>query len=152
MRKTGPITWFLIRFLALDKPWLYLVVLGYFSAMILVWAGNPVLPIQALASRGWAWHHVPEILSFLFLGMWLGSLGYLSSASFTYHDSFAVFLLAVVGIGYAQIISYIKIFPVVLTIVFMPSFLGYFVTRLRQIRKSKCRSANANSKQRSTPE
>jgi len=123
--------------LALKKPWLYLVILCYFFATILVLAGNPILPIQALAAYGWAWHHLPEILSFLFLGMYLGSLGYLSLESYTYHDSFALFLLGVVGLGYAQIISYIRIFPIVLTIVFIPSFLGYFVIRFHGIQKCK---------------
>ena len=123
--------WFLINFLALKKPWLYLVSLCYFFTMMFVWIGNPVLPIQVLASYGWAWHHIPEILSFFFFGMWLGSLGYLSLESLTYLDSCTLFLVAIVGIAYAEIISYIKIFPLVLAIVFIPSFLGYFAIRLR---------------------
>ncbi len=127
----------IINQLAFRKPWLYLVVSCYFLSMILVFAGNPTLPIDALATHGWSWHHLPEVSSFLFLGMYLGSLGYLSSESFTYHDSFALFLLAVVGLGYAQIISYIRMFPVVLTIVFIPSFLGYFVIRFHNIQKFK---------------
>lgn len=127
----------MIEQLAFKKPWLYLVVLCYIFAMILVLAGNPTLPIGLLATYGWAWHHLPEVLSFLFLGMYLGSLGYLSLESFTYHDSYALFLLAVVGLGYAQIISYILMFPVVLTIVFIPSFFGYFVIRFHSIRKFK---------------
>jgi hypothetical protein len=130
-------TLFMINFLALNKPWLYLVALCYFFTLIFVWIGNPVLPIQALARYGWAWHHIPEISSFLFLGMYLGSLGYLSLESLTYLDSFALFLIAIVGIAYAEIISYITIFPIVLTIVFIPSFLGYFAIRLHNIHKSK---------------
>ncbi len=121
--------------LAFRKPWLYLVASCYILSMILVLAGNPTLPIDALGTHGWSWHHLPEVSSFLFLGMYLGSLGYLSSESFTYHDSFALFLLAVVGLGYAQIISYIRMFPVVLTIVFIPSFFGYFIIRFHSIRK-----------------
>jgi hypothetical protein len=127
----------MINFLALNQPWLYLVALCYFFTLIFVWIGNPVLPIQALARYGWAWHHIPEILSFLFLGMYLGSLGYLSLESLTYLDSFALFLIAIVGIAYAEIISYITMFPIVLTIVFIPSFLGYFAIRLHNIQKSK---------------
>jgi hypothetical protein len=129
----------MINFLALDKPWLHLVTSCYFLTMIFVWIGNPMLPIQDLATYGWAWHHLSEISSFLFLGMYLGSLGYLSSESLTYHDSFALFLVTVVGIGYAESISYIKLFPIVLIIVFIPSFLGYFIIRLRNIQKSKNR-------------
>jgi hypothetical protein len=130
-------TQFMVDFLALNKPWLHLVALCCFFTLFFVWTGNPMLPIQALATYGWAWHHLPETLSFLFLGMWLGSLGYLSLESLTYHDSFALFLLAIVGIAYAEIISYIKLFPIVLTIVFIPSFLGYFAIRLHNIQKSK---------------
>jgi hypothetical protein len=130
-------THFLVDFLALNRPWPYLVALCSFFTMIFVFIGNPTLPIQALATYGWAWHHLPEILSFLFLGMWLGSLGYLSLESLTYHDSFALFLLGIVGIAYAEIISYILLFPIVLTIVFIPSFLGYFAIRLHNLQKSK---------------
>jgi hypothetical protein len=128
---------FMNNFLALDKPWLYLVFCFYFLTLFLVWMDNPLLPIQALAKQGWAWHHIPEILSFFFLGMYLGSLGYLSLESFTYLDSFALFLIALVGIIYAEIISYIMMFPIVLTIVFIPSFLGYFTIRLYKIKETK---------------
>jgi len=38
----------LITFLALDKPWLYLVILCYSITMIFVVMGNPKLPIQVL--------------------------------------------------------------------------------------------------------
>ena len=127
----------IINFLALNKPWLYLVACCCFFTLLFVWIGNPVLPIQALARHGWTWHHIPEILAFFFLGMYLGSLGYLSSESLTYHDSFALFLIAVVGIVYAEIISYITLFPIVLTIVFIPSFLGYFTLRLHKTKKSR---------------
>jgi hypothetical protein len=127
----------MINFLALNKPWLYLVAYCYFFTLLFVWIGNPVLPIQAFARYGWAWHHIPEILAFFFLGIYLGSLGYLSSESLTYHDSLALFLIAVVGIVYAEIISYITMFPIVLTIVFIPSFLGYFVIRMHETKKSR---------------
>lgn len=123
------------NFLALNKPWLYLVICFYFLALLLVFVGNPLLPIQDLAKLGWAWHHIPEILSFFFLGMYLGSLGYLSLETLTYLDSFTLLLIAIVGIIYAAIISYIIMFPIVLTIVFVPSFLGYFAIRLYNINK-----------------
>ena len=132
-------TRFMINFLALNKPWLHLFALCCFFTLIFVLIGNPVLPIQALATYGWAWHHIPEILSFLFLGMCLGSLGYLSLESLTYLDSLALFLIAMVSIAYAEIIPYITMFPIVLTIVFIPSFLGYFAIRLHSIQKSKNR-------------
>jgi hypothetical protein len=137
VKKVVSRTQFVISFLALNKPWLYVVALCSFFTMIFVYVGNPVLPIQALARYGWAWHHIPEIISFLFFGMWLGSLGYLSLESLTYLDSFTLFLLAIVGIAYAEIISYIEMFPIVLTIVFIPSFLGYFAMRLHNIQESR---------------
>jgi hypothetical protein len=127
----------MINFLALNKPWLYLIAYCYFFTLLFVWVGNPVLPIQDFARYGWAWHHIPEMLAFFFLGMYLGSLGYLSSESFTYHDSFALFLITVVGVVYSEIISYITMFPIVLTIVFIPSFLGYFVIRMYRTKKSR---------------
>jgi hypothetical protein len=127
----------MINFLALNKPWLYLVAYFYFFTLLFVWIGNPKLPIQTFAGHGWAWHHIPEILSFFFLGMYLGSLGYLSIENLTYLDSFALFLIALVGIVYAEIISYITMFPIVLTIVFIPSFLGYFAIRLYKTKKSR---------------
>jgi hypothetical protein len=92
--------------------------------------GNPVLPIEYFARYGWAWHHIPEILSFFFIGLYLGSLGYLSSESLTYLDSLTLLLIVVVGVIYADIISYIAMFPIVLVIVFIPSFIGYFFIRL----------------------
>lgn len=130
-------TRFLIDYLSLKKPWLYLVFLCYFFTMAFVWAGNPLIPIDALAVHGLAWHHIPEICAFFSLGVWLGSLGYLSLESFTYLDSFALFLVAAVGLAYAHAISYSKVFPIVLTIVFVPSFLGYFSMRFHCIHKLK---------------
>ena len=135
---------FLITFLALHKPWLYLVALCYLFTMAFVALGNPALSIQALERHGLTWHHIPEILAFSFLGVWLGSLGYLSSESLTHLDSLALFLTAVVGLAYAEVISYIKMFPVVLTIIFIPSFSGYFAIRLYTIHKSKHSFKRAN--------
>ena len=137
MNKALSRTRFIIDFLALNKPWLYLVAYCCFFSLLFVWVGNPVLPIQAFARYGWAWHHIPEILAFFFLGVYLGSLGYLSSETLTYHDSLTLFLIAVVGIVYAEIVSYITMFPIVLTIVFIPSFLGYFTLRLHNTKKSR---------------
>lgn len=50
-------------------------VIPYLSIMfILVIAGNPLIPVQSLADMGIGWHHIPEVLGFFFLGMWLGIL------------------------------------------------------------------------------
>jgi len=40
--------------------------------LIIVQFGNPLLPFPSLSRWGWAWHHIPEILMFLFFGMWWG--------------------------------------------------------------------------------
>jgi hypothetical protein len=133
----------MVSSLALNKPWFYFIVLCSFFGMLLVWMGNSVLPVQGLASSGWAWHHIPEIASSFFLGAWLGSLGHLSSESLTYHDGLALFLVAAVGVAYAELISYIRMFPIVLTILFISSFLGYFAIRLRHIQESRSFSAES---------
>ena len=142
MKKGESRTQFMINFMALNKPWLYLMGLSYFLAMIFVWIGNPVLPIQALARYGWAWHHIPEILAFVFLGMYLGSLGHLSLEKISYLDSIAFILIIVTSIVYALSNTvYITAFWVVALIVLLPSFFGYLVIRMHNIRKSK---ANPN--------
>ncbi|MEM3378610.1 MAG: hypothetical protein QXV09_03315 [Candidatus Bathyarchaeia archaeon] len=128
---------FFISFMALDKPWFYLFALFAFSTIILVWLSNPLLPAPSLKEHGLAWHHIPEIISFLLFGMWLGSLGYLSTESLTYRDFLTLVLTATIILAYAKIISYLTLFPIVLTIALIPSFAGYFIIRLHQIRKAK---------------
>ena len=126
-----------VCFLALDKPWPYLVAGCYLVTMILVWAGNPVLPLGSLARDGWTWHHVPEVFGFLFFGIYLASLGYLPMESLNYLDSATVILVAIVALTYAAVISYNQMFRIVLAIVFIPSFSGYFLARHRKIQKTK---------------
>ncbi len=126
-----------VHFFALNKPWPYLVILCYFLTMVLVWAGNPMLPMELFGSSRWAWHHIPEIFGFLFFGVYLASLGYLSSESLNYLDSATLILLSIVTLSYAAIISYNEMFRIVLAIVFVPSFLGYFITRFRNFRNIK---------------
>ncbi|MGB9925422.1 MAG: hypothetical protein ACPLIG_02000 [Candidatus Bathyarchaeales archaeon] len=128
---------FFISFMALDKPWFYLFALFAFFTIILVWLDNPLLPAPSLKEYGLAWHHIPEIISFLLFGMWLGSLGYLSTESLTYRDFLTLVLTATIILAYAKIISYLTLFPIVLTIALIPSFAGYFIIRLHQIRKAK---------------
>ena len=142
MRKEESKTKFVINFMGLNKPWLYLMAICYILVNVFVWMGNPVLPIQALAQYGWAWHHVPEILAFVFLGIYLGSLGYLSLEKISYFDSIAFVLILVASIIYALGNTvYFTAFWVVALIVLIPSFFGYLVVRLHNIRKSK---ANPN--------
>jgi len=122
----------IIRIMAFHKPWFYLCLVSYVFTHILVWAGNPLLPFQFLASYGWAWHHIPEILSFLFLGMWFGSWGFLSSSEFNYFDLIPLTLLIVISV--AQPPLYLEFFWLILIIVSIPSFVGYIVVRLNKIR------------------
>ncbi len=126
-----------VRFFALDRPWPYLVVFCYFLTMALVWAGNPVLPLDQLANAGWAWHHIPEIFGFLFFGIYLANLGYLPKENLNYLDGCTILLVTVVCLTYAALISYNLMFPIVLVIVFIPSFAGYFLARFHYIRKNK---------------
>jgi len=130
-------TRFFIRFVAFDKPWFYLFALFAFATIMLVWIGNPLLPVPALQAYGLAWHHIPEIISFQWFGMWLGSLGYLSEESLTYRDFLTLTLTAAIILAYARIISYLTMFPIVLTIALIPSFTSYFSIRLHQIHKAK---------------
>ena len=127
----------MISFFAFDKPWLYLLVVCYFLTMGLVWAGNPLLPFESLARDGWAWHHIPEIFAFLFFGFYLANLGYLSKENLNYLDSGTLVLVAIVCLSYAAAISYNEMFRIVLVIVFIPSFMGYFLMRFRNIQKAK---------------
>ena len=126
----------IIRFFALDKPWPYLVISCYLLTMALVWVGNPLLPFEYLAVNRWAWHHIPEIFGFLFFGIYLASLGYQHAESLNYLDSATLILLATVTLAYAAIISYNEMFRIVLAIVFVPSFSGYFLARFREIKRT----------------
>lgn len=138
MEKTHNNRELFIRFLALKEPWLYLSLICYFIAnIIVIWLGNPLLPLAILAKYGWAWHHIPEILGLLFLGMYLGSFGWLSPKKLNYFDLIPLSLLTVVTIGYSIIISYISIFEIVAVIVLIPSFGGYFGIRWVNIQKTK---------------
>jgi hypothetical protein len=137
MKKAVSKTRFMIDFMALSKPWLYLMVICWFVTILLVWLGNPVFPIQPLAEIGLAWHHIPEIISFLFLGMYLGSLGFLSLENLSYLDGVTLTLVTIVFVAYAASISYFTMFRIVLAIAFVPSFFGFFIVRFHNIEKSK---------------
>jgi hypothetical protein len=125
---------FFVDFLALKSPWLYLCVSLYIGMWALVRIGNPLLPIQVLAKYGLAWHHIPELLAFLFLGMWFGSFGYLSSGKFNYFDFIPLMLLIIVSI--VELVTYSIIFWLVLIVVTIPSFVGYFIIRWNKIQKT----------------
>ena len=137
MKKATSKSRLMIRFFAFDKPWLYLLVVCYFLTMGLVWTGNPLLPLEYLARDGWAWHHIPEIFAFLFFGFYLANLGFLSKESLNYLDSGTLVLVTIVCLSYAAAISYNEMFRIVLVIVFIPSFLGYFLMRFCNIQKAK---------------
>ena len=63
-----------LEYFALNKPWMYLSVISLVVMMILVMVGNPLLPLPELSRSGWSWHHIPEIMTFIFLGMWWSEL------------------------------------------------------------------------------
>jgi len=128
----------MVNVLALNKPWLYLCICSYVAMWLLVWMGNPLLPISSLANYGWAWHHIPEILAFLFLGMWLASWGFLSSSSFNYFDLIPLMLLIITSV--AQPPLYLSLFWLILIIVSIPSFFGYFGMRWNRIRKTRSKA------------
>ena len=125
---------FFVEILALKSPWLYLCVSFYIGMWALVQIGNPLLPIQVLAKYGLAWHHIAELLTFLFLGMWFASFGYLSSGKFNRFDFIPLMLLIIVSI--AHLVTHYMIFWLVLIVVTIPSFVGYFIIRWNKIQKT----------------
>jgi len=134
-RTMAKILTYVVEATALNKPWLYLWLCSYVAMVLLVWMGNPLLPIASLANYGWAWHHIPEVLTFLFLGIWFGSWGFLSSSSFNYLDSIPLILLIITSVTHPFLYS--SLFWLVLTIVSIPSFLGYFGMRWNRIHKTR---------------
>lgn len=103
---------------------------------VLVWSGNPLLPIQFLARYGLAWHHVPEILSSVFLGMWVGSFGFLSFDGFSIRDVLP--LLILIALSAVAPSLYFGIFWLILIIlVSIPSFFAYLAIRIYGIRKTR---------------
>jgi len=114
-----------LAFLAFNKPWPYLSVFCYVAMKIIVLAGNPLLPIPSLAQYGWAWHHIPEIFMFLFFGMWFGDFKILSRKKISWIDS--IFLTLLMLMTFAETVSFHLI--VVIPIVTLPSFIGYFIKR-----------------------
>ncbi len=129
----------MVNSLALNKPWFYLCICSYVAMWVLVWMGNPLLPISSLANYGWAWHHIPEILSFLFLGMWLGSLRFLSSSSFNRFDLIPLIILIITSVAHPSYLT-LSLFWLILIIVTIPSFFGYFGMRWNRIQKTRRRT------------
>jgi hypothetical protein len=97
--------------------------LSYVIMLLIVWLGNPLLPIEFLAQYGWAWHHIPEISGIFFLGMWFGSM------KLPQYNTFLHIALLLILIAYSvkEIISNFSILYVVIIIVSIPSFVGYVV-------------------------
>ncbi|MDG6222298.1 MAG: hypothetical protein QCH99_03450 [Candidatus Bathyarchaeota archaeon] len=48
--------------------------LSFFVMFILVLLANPLLPIHFFAQMGFAWHHIPELIGFFFVGWCLGEV------------------------------------------------------------------------------
>jgi len=118
---------------ALNKPWFYLVIFCLAIMWMFVLLGNPLLPISPLAQYGWAWHHIPEFFTFLFLGMWFGDFKVLSSKRINLTDIPFLILLTIMSL--IETVSFTPI--VVIPIVTIPSFMGYFIKRLHTIKMSE---------------
>ena len=82
-----------LEYFALNKPWMYLSVISLAVMMILVQLGNPLLPLPELSNSGWSWHNIPEIMPFVFLGMWWSEL--------RIHDKIHYALTIIVGTVFA---------------------------------------------------
>ena len=124
---------------ALNKPWLYLFIFCYVTMMIFVQLGNPLLPIPSLAQYGWAFHHIPEILGFFFIGMWFGDFKIeplFSSRRFNWFDTVPLLLLTTMSL--TKIVSF-PFTSVVIMIVTIPSFTGYLIKRLYTIKMEDSR-------------
>jgi hypothetical protein len=133
---------FIANNLALKKPWLYLSLTCYGVMWLLVWLGNPLLPIPILANYGWCWHHIPEITSSVFFGIWVGTFGFLSDEAFSIRDGIP--LLIIIALTTLAPSRYYEIFWLILIVVSTPSFMSYVFKRIYRIHKSRKRDLPSN--------
>jgi hypothetical protein len=117
-------------YFALKKLWLYLFLGSFVSMMVLVFLGNPKLPILPIA--GLSWHHIPEILMFFFLGVWLGDFKFLSTMDLCLYDACLLLVLALPTLN--GLIGHPSEIFAVITLATFPSFFGYFLKRYFTIR------------------
>jgi len=117
----------MIELLALNKPSPYLCLVCFAIMWIFVRLGNPLLPIPSLARYWWAWHHIPEFFGFFFFGMWFGDLALRQSKKGGWIDIPYVMLIAIMSLVEAVYFTLLVVIPIVT----IPSFTGYFLRRQR---------------------
>jgi|WetSurMetagenome_2_1015567.scaffolds.fasta_scaffold08601_3 hypothetical protein len=122
---------FWLNGLLVKKIWLIACILSFVIMWLFVLAGNLPLPVEVLAMNGWDWHHIPEIASSIFYGMWAGSFGFLSSKGFTRRDAIPFLFLFVLWIAAPRYPS--DAVWVLQVAVVLPSFIGYLVFRIYRI-------------------
>lgn len=122
---------YLIRFMA----WFCLSWFCFIIMIIIVFVfGNPLLPIPSLAQHGWAWHHIPEILGFLFSGIWFGNFKILGQ-KFGLRDLLLLLFLLTVS-TLIPVIAYSLMLDVVIKVATLPSIIGYLIKRWYTIKKA----------------
>lgn len=105
---------------------------SFLVMFILVILGNPLLPIPFLAQIGFAYHHIPELIGFFFVGWCLGEVTIALHKLNTNQESRyvdLVFLILLLSMSLGSLLDHYA--EVVIPIVAIPSFLGYIVKRLR---------------------
>jgi len=117
--------------MTLLNKWLYLSAFCGAVTGIIVLLGNPLLPIYSLAQHGWAWHHIPEVLSFLFFGMGLGAVKGAILKEINWKET--IYLIILTTISLALLVVYAL--NIVIPIVTIPSFMGYLTERWLTLRK-----------------
>ena len=110
---------------ALKKAWPYLFLGSLLSMMVLVFSGNPQLPI--LQIQGLSWHHIPEISMFFFLGVWFGDFKFLSTQSLCLLDACLLLFLALPTLN--GLIGHPLQVPAVVVLSAFPTYFGYFLKR-----------------------
>ncbi len=115
----------MIELLALNKPSPYLCLVCFALMWIFVGLGNPLLPIASLERYGWAWHHIPESLGFFFFGMWFADLALRQSKQTGWIDIPYVMTLVIMSLIEAVYFTLLVVIPIVT----LPSFTGYFLKR-----------------------
>jgi hypothetical protein len=114
-----------------------LSVICFLAMYVLVWLGNPLLPIEQLAMYGFAWHHIPEFFCFFFFGWFLGEI---VQALHKLQPGKKIGIVDIVYLLLLALLSFLELISgfsplVVIPIVAIPSFLGYLIKRLHSSKK-----------------
>jgi hypothetical protein len=114
------------KFFFLCVPFLVLM-------FMLVFIGNPKIPVQSLADMGIGWHHIPEVVGFFFCGMWCGVLPALysetsSSETFSWRDPVS-FFITIISTSLIGLVLVQQSLEVVILYAIIPSSFGFVVRR-----------------------